>query len=86
MGSEQGPDGGRKRLGRRAPLIGGGAALAGGVAAGWDELERMWWLLPGTEKPRKEGELDHAGAVWTAASRANWRRADRPTTTRWTGS
>jgi N-acetyl-anhydromuramyl-L-alanine amidase AmpD len=29
-------------------------------------------------KPRKEGELDHAGAEWTAASRENWRLADRP--------
>ncbi|MCH0538008.1 N-acetylmuramoyl-L-alanine amidase [Streptomyces sp. MUM 203J] len=72
---ERGP---RKRLGRRALLVGGGVAAVGGVVLAWDELERMWWLLPGTEKPRVEGELDYAGAVWTAASRANWRRADRP--------
>ncbi|WP_175411487.1 N-acetylmuramoyl-L-alanine amidase [Streptomyces sp. TRM64462] len=73
MGSDE-----SRRVGRRALLIGGGAAVAGGVALGWDELRRVWWRLPGTEKKRVEGELDHAGAVWTAAARANWRRADRP--------
>ncbi|CAM5364220.1 N-acetylmuramoyl-L-alanine amidase [Streptomyces tanashiensis] len=30
------------------------------------------------EKKRVEGELDHKGAEWTSAARANWRRADRP--------
>ncbi|WP_149184123.1 N-acetylmuramoyl-L-alanine amidase [Streptomyces sp. TRM49041] len=73
MGSEQ-----SGRVGRRALLIGGGAAVAGAAALGWDELRRMWWRLPGTEKKRVEGELDHADAQWTAAARANWRRADRP--------
>ncbi|MHC5704092.1 N-acetylmuramoyl-L-alanine amidase [Streptomyces tirandamycinicus] len=73
--------GGRKAergVGRRAVLIGGGAALVGAGVVARDELGRLWWRLPGTEKPRVEGELDHAGAVWTAASGANWRRADRP--------
>ncbi|MEV0961369.1 N-acetylmuramoyl-L-alanine amidase [Streptomyces sp. NPDC049910] len=73
--------GGRKAqrgVGRRAVLIGGAAALVGAGVVAQDELRRLWWRLPGMEKPRVEGELDHAGAVWTAASRANWRRADRP--------
>ncbi|MFF8384701.1 N-acetylmuramoyl-L-alanine amidase [Streptomyces kanasensis] len=66
------------RVGRRALLIGGGAAAVGAAALGWDELRRAWWRLPGTERKRVEGALDHAGAQWTAAARANWRRADRP--------
>ncbi|GAA4899529.1 N-acetylmuramoyl-L-alanine amidase [Streptomyces coeruleoprunus] len=65
-------------MGRRAVLIGGGAALAGAAVLGQDELRRAWWRLPGTERKRVEGELDHQGAQWTAAARANWRRADRP--------
>ncbi|MGW2558104.1 N-acetylmuramoyl-L-alanine amidase [Streptomyces sp. NPDC001514] len=65
-------------VGRRAVLIGGGAALVGAGVAARDELRRAWWRLPGMEKKRVEGELDHAGAAWTAAARANWRRADRP--------
>ncbi|MFG3494712.1 N-acetylmuramoyl-L-alanine amidase [Streptomyces sp. NPDC047928] len=73
MGSEK-----SGRVGRRAVLIGGGAAVAGAAVLGWDELRRAWWRLPGMEKKRVEGELDHAGAEWTAAARANWRRADRP--------
>ncbi|URM89527.1 N-acetylmuramoyl-L-alanine amidase [Streptomyces sp. MRC013] len=77
MGGETGR-GENRRVGRRAVLVGGGAAAAGAVALGWDGLRRLWWRLPGTERRRVEGELDHAGAVWTAAARANWRRADRP--------
>ncbi|MCX4513437.1 N-acetylmuramoyl-L-alanine amidase [Streptomyces sp. NBC_01619] len=69
---------GQRGFGRRAVLIGGGAALVGVGVAARDELARAWWRLPGMEKKRVEGELDHAGAVWTAASRSNWRRADRP--------
>lgn len=68
----------QRGVGRRAVLIGGGAALVGAGVVARDELGRLWWRVPGMEKPRVEGELDHAGAVWTAASRANWRRADRP--------
>ena len=52
--------------------------LVGAGVLARDELRRAWWRLPGMAKPRKEGELDHPGAEWTAASRANWRLADRP--------
>ncbi|MET9428675.1 MULTISPECIES: N-acetylmuramoyl-L-alanine amidase [unclassified Streptomyces] len=69
---------GKRRVGRRAVLIGGGAAVAGTAVLARDELKRAWWRLPGMEKKRVEGELDHQGAEWTAAARANWRRADRP--------
>ncbi|UUN29304.1 N-acetylmuramoyl-L-alanine amidase [Streptomyces sp. FIT100] len=68
----------RRGIGRRALLIGGGATLVGVGVATQDEARRAWWRLPGMEKKRVEGELDHAGAQWTAAARANWRRADRP--------
>ncbi|MFD3921914.1 N-acetylmuramoyl-L-alanine amidase [Streptomyces sp. NPDC058595] len=67
---------------RRALLIGGAAVVVGGgvaaVVAGQDQATRLWYRVPGVEKPRKPGELDHAGAEWVAASSANWRRADRP--------
>lgn len=65
---------------RRALLIGGGAVVAAGTAAvlAREEMRRAWWRIPGVEKPRKPGELDYAGAIWVAASEANWRRADRP--------
>ncbi|MFI1394795.1 N-acetylmuramoyl-L-alanine amidase [Streptomyces sp. NPDC020681] len=70
---------GKKRgVSRRAVLIGGGAVVLGAGALAQDELRRIWWRMPGMAKPRKEGELDHPGAEWTAASRANWRLADRP--------
>ncbi|MGI5357601.1 N-acetylmuramoyl-L-alanine amidase [Streptomyces sp. CA-252508] len=65
-------------VGRRAVLIGGGAAVVGAAVVARDELRRAWYRVPGVEKDRVEGELDHTGAEWTAASRANWRRADRP--------
>ncbi|MER7516379.1 N-acetylmuramoyl-L-alanine amidase [Streptomyces sp. NPDC126499] len=64
--------------GRRAFLVGGTVAVVGTVALAREELARFWWRLPGTEKDRVEGELDHKGAEWAGASRANWRRADRP--------
>ncbi|MFI6289275.1 N-acetylmuramoyl-L-alanine amidase [Streptomyces sp. NPDC051018] len=70
--------GGRARINRRAVLAGGAAVLVGGGALAQDELRRLWWRMPGMTKPRKEGELDHIGAEWTAAARANWRLADRP--------
>ncbi|NEE13808.1 N-acetylmuramoyl-L-alanine amidase, partial [Streptomyces sp. SID7499] len=65
---------------RRALLIGGGAVAAAGTVAvlARDRVKRLWWQVPGVEKPRKPGELDYAGATWVAASEANWRRADRP--------
>ncbi|MFG2619317.1 N-acetylmuramoyl-L-alanine amidase [Streptomyces sp. NPDC048507] len=71
-----GKGGGRRT--RRAVLFGGLGVLAVAGLAGREEIGRAWWLLPGVGKPRKEGELDHAEASWTAASPANWRRADRP--------
>ncbi|MFJ2174880.1 N-acetylmuramoyl-L-alanine amidase [Streptomyces sp. NPDC101062] len=67
-----------KKIGRRAVLIGGAAAVVGGGVLARDELARFWWQVPGVEKPRKEGELDYAPSEWVAASSANWRRADRP--------
>ncbi|MFJ2115163.1 N-acetylmuramoyl-L-alanine amidase [Streptomyces sp. NPDC087850] len=75
-GRRRAPSGGR--LGRRALLAGGAAAVVGGGVLARDELARLWWQVPGVRKPRKEGELDHVGAEWTAASTANWRMADRP--------
>ncbi|MFF3320906.1 N-acetylmuramoyl-L-alanine amidase [Streptomyces sp. NPDC002889] len=68
----------RRGVSRRAVLIGGGAVVVGGGVLAQDALRRAWWRLPGMAKPRKEGEIDHVGAEWTAASRANWRLADRP--------
>ncbi|MEV0600870.1 N-acetylmuramoyl-L-alanine amidase [Streptomyces sp. NPDC050315] len=68
----------RRSIGRRAVLIGGTVAVAAGGLAAHDQLERWWWRLPGQEKPRKPGEVDYPSAQWSAASGANWRRADRP--------
>lgn len=59
-------------------LIGGVVTAAGTAALAREQLRRAWWRLPGVEKPRKPGEVDYARASWTAASDANWRRADRP--------
>lgn len=69
-----------ERISRRTLLIGGGSAVALATAGAltWDELTRVWWQLPGVQKPRKEGEVDHRGAEWVAASEANLRIADRP--------
>ncbi|MFB7587237.1 N-acetylmuramoyl-L-alanine amidase [Streptomyces sp. NPDC056169] len=79
MGSKgSGGSGSDRRVGRRAVLLGGGVAVLGTAALARDELARAWWRLPGMEKKRVDGELDHKGAEWTSAARANWRRADRP--------
>ncbi|MFE7752622.1 N-acetylmuramoyl-L-alanine amidase [Streptomyces sp. NPDC057428] len=65
-------------ISRRTLLIGGGVAAAGTAALAAEEIRRVWWRVPGVEKPRATGELDYAPAKWVAASEANWRRADRP--------
>ncbi|MDH2387205.1 peptidoglycan recognition family protein [Streptomyces sp. HNM0663] len=68
----------KRHIGRRAVLLGGGAAVVGGGVWAQDEIRRIWRGMPWARKPRKEGELDHAGAEWIAANPANWRLADRP--------
>ncbi|MEV0093194.1 N-acetylmuramoyl-L-alanine amidase [Streptomyces sp. NPDC050738] len=67
-----------RRISRRALLLGGLGTAAGAAVLARDELSHIWWRLPGIDKPRKEGEVDFAGAQWVAASSANYRRADRP--------
>ncbi|MFI6641088.1 N-acetylmuramoyl-L-alanine amidase [Streptomyces sp. NPDC050504] len=73
MGEKRDP-----RITRRALLVGGAAAAAGTALLAREQIGDAWWRLPGVTRPRKEGELDHAGARWRAASNANLRRADRP--------
>lgn len=64
---------------RRALLIGGGGvALATAAALNWDTTTRLWWRVPGVDRPREAGEVDQSGARWVAASQANLRPADRP--------
>ncbi|MCX5416762.1 MULTISPECIES: N-acetylmuramoyl-L-alanine amidase [unclassified Streptomyces] len=65
-------------ISRRSLLIGGGVAAAGTALLAAEEIKRVWWRVPGVEKPRTPGELDYTPARWVAASEANWRRADRP--------
>ncbi|MET8406625.1 N-acetylmuramoyl-L-alanine amidase [Streptomyces sp. NPDC005195] len=67
-----------RRVGRRTLLIGGLTAAAGTAVLARGELRHLWWRTPGVEKPREEGVVDFRGALWVAASSANWRRADRP--------
>ncbi|MFJ9433217.1 N-acetylmuramoyl-L-alanine amidase [Streptomyces sp. NPDC101490] len=76
-GNESSAGSGR-RVGRRALLVGGGAAVVGTAVLASEELARTWWRLPGMQRKRTDGEIDHKGAEWTSAARANWRRADRP--------
>ncbi|MCI3151884.1 N-acetylmuramoyl-L-alanine amidase [Streptomyces sp. GB4-14] len=78
MGAKGASEDGDRRIGRRALIVGGLAAAAGTAALARDELARLWWRLPGIDKPRTPGEVDFAGARWVAASDANWRGADRP--------
>jgi N-acetyl-anhydromuramyl-L-alanine amidase AmpD len=65
-------------VGRRTLLVGGGLGLAAAAGVGYEELSRLWWRLPGVDKPRTPGEVDFAGAHWTGASPSNYQRADRP--------
>ncbi|MFD4257447.1 N-acetylmuramoyl-L-alanine amidase [Streptomyces sp. NPDC058534] len=67
-----------RRIGRRALIVGGAAAAVGTAVLARDDLARLWWRVPGVERPREEGVVDYAGARWVAASDENWRRADRP--------
>lgn len=78
MGAQKASEDGDRRIGRRALIVGGAAAAAGTAVLARDELARLWWRMPGVEKPREQGVVDYAGARWVAASDANWRRADRP--------
>ncbi|WP_030866404.1 N-acetylmuramoyl-L-alanine amidase [Streptomyces sp. NRRL S-37] len=78
MGAQKASEDGDRRIGRRALIVGGVVAAAGTAALARDELARLWWRVPGVEKPREQGVVDYAGARWVAASDANWRRADRP--------
>ncbi|MFF8593263.1 N-acetylmuramoyl-L-alanine amidase [Streptomyces sp. NPDC015220] len=79
MGENSSAGGGPDRsVRRRALLVGGAAVVAGGIAVGHDALGRLWWKLPGAQRPRVAGAVDFRGARWVAASQANYRRADRP--------
>nr|BFD82560.1 hypothetical protein StreXyl84_19610 [Streptomyces sp. Xyl84] len=78
MGAKKaGPAGGAGGSGRwparRAVLVGGAVAVAGGAVL-WHGGLRS----PGDRRPRVAGAVDFAGARWVAASPANYRRADRP--------
>ncbi|UKY52817.1 N-acetylmuramoyl-L-alanine amidase [Streptomyces inhibens] len=79
-GGRSGAKGGSSGVTRRRALwIGGGAVATGAAAlAGRDELAHWWWRLPGHDKPRTPGAVDHPGAQWVEASPENYRRADRP--------
>ncbi|MFJ9248189.1 N-acetylmuramoyl-L-alanine amidase [Streptomyces sp. NPDC101776] len=77
-GTGKSPETARRHLGRRALLIGGAAAAVGTAVLARGELARLWWRLPGVEKPRTPGAVDFRAATWVAASSANYRRADRP--------
>ncbi|WHM30650.1 N-acetylmuramoyl-L-alanine amidase [Streptomyces sp. BPPL-273] len=77
-GSAGGSGDADRRIGRRALIVGGAAAAVGTAVLARDELARLWWRVPGVERPREEGAVDYAGARWVAAADANWRRADRP--------
>ncbi|MCE7552586.1 N-acetylmuramoyl-L-alanine amidase [Streptomyces thermodiastaticus] len=78
MGENQGDT--RRRPSRRALIVGGAATavVAGTAALERERLARLWWKLPGAQRPRVAGAVDFRGARWLAASPANYRRADRP--------
>ncbi|MEV8550886.1 N-acetylmuramoyl-L-alanine amidase [Streptomyces glaucescens] len=72
-------DGSGRRIGRRSLIVGGAAAVLGtGAVLARDELSRLWYRVPGVDKPRVKGAVDYRGARWVAASPANFRWADRP--------
>ncbi|MFK4147189.1 N-acetylmuramoyl-L-alanine amidase [Streptomyces sp. NPDC004065] len=72
-------DGAGRGPGRRAVIVGGAVAvIVGGAALERSGLSRLWWRLPGDQRPRVAGAVDFGGARWVAASGANYRRADRP--------
>ncbi|MEV5730720.1 N-acetylmuramoyl-L-alanine amidase [Streptomyces pharetrae] len=72
-------DGSGRRIGRRSLIVGGAAAVLGtGAVLAHDELSRLWYRVPGVERPRVKGAVDYRGARWVAASSANFRWADRP--------
>ncbi|MHC5263931.1 N-acetylmuramoyl-L-alanine amidase [Streptomyces sp. UC4497] len=78
-GSGKGRGGDRDRgVSRRTLIIGGAASAVGVGLLARGDLARMWWQVPGVDKPRKAGAVDFKGAEWVAAASANWRRADRP--------
>lgn len=71
--------GGGPHVSRRALVLGGTAVGLAAVGYGArDELSRWWWRVPGNDKPRTPGAVDHKGARWIAAAEENWRMADRP--------
>ncbi|NBE52181.1 N-acetylmuramoyl-L-alanine amidase [Streptomyces boluensis] len=82
MADEQSGDGKQQRSGRgisrRGLLIGGAVTVGAGATLFHEELGRLWWRVPGIDKQRNDGDVDHAGAQWIAASEANLRYADRP--------
>ena len=86
MAEEQSGEGHQEHEGRRSGrgisrrgLLIGGAVVAGtGALVYREEVSRLWWRVPGIDKQRNDGEVDHRGAQWIAASEANLRYADRP--------
>jgi hypothetical protein len=69
----------RPRPSRRALLTGGVALVLGTAAiARREQLAQWWWRYSGRHQPRIAGAVDHVGAEWIPAARANWRQANRP--------
>ncbi|EST28232.1 hypothetical protein N566_23015 [Streptomycetaceae bacterium MP113-05] len=65
--------------GRRAVILAAAAAALGGAGyLAHEDLERWWWRMPGKQRDRTPGAVDHPGAEWVPASEENYHRADRP--------